>query len=46
MVKAYSVEVIKTIRQYDAKNIIVVGSKRSDQDVDVAPANPIRGFNN
>ncbi len=46
MVRAYSVEVIKTIRQYDTKNIIVVGSPRWDQDVDVAAANPIRGFNN
>jgi len=46
VVKGYSVEVIKTIRQYDTKNIIVVGSPKWDQDVDVAAADPIRGFDN
>ena len=46
VIKAYSVEVIKTIRQYDTKNIIVVGSPRWDQDVDVAAADPIKGFEN
>jgi len=46
VIKAYSVEVIKTIRQYDSKNIIVVGSPRWDQDVDIAAADPIKGFDN
>ena len=46
IVKNYSVEVIKTIRQYDSKNIIVVGSPRWDQDVDVAATDPIVGFGN
>jgi len=46
VVKGYSLEVIKTIRQYDTKNIIVVGSPKWDQDVDVAAADPIRGFDN
>jgi endoglucanase len=46
IVKNYSVEVIKTIRQYDSKNIIVVGSPRWDQDVDVAATDPIPGFSN
>jgi endoglucanase len=46
VVKNYSVEVIKTIRQYDSKNIIVVGSPRWDQDVDVAAKDPIVGFGN
>jgi endoglucanase len=45
-VKAYSVEVIKSIRQYDAKNIIVVGSPNWDQDVDIAASDPITGFDN
>jgi endoglucanase len=45
-VKNYSVEVIRTIRQYDSKNIIVVGSPRWDQDVDIAAADPIKGFEN
>ena len=46
VVKSYSVEVIKVIRQYDTKNIIVVGSPRWDQDVDVAASDPIKGFEN
>ncbi len=46
VVKSYSTEVIKTIRQYDTKNIIVVGSSKWDQDVDVAAADPITGFGN
>jgi endoglucanase len=46
VVKDYSVEVIKTIRQYDKKNMIVVGSPRWDQDVDVAASDPIREFDN
>lgn len=45
-VKGYSLEVIKTIRQYDTKNVIVVGSPKWDQDVDVAATDPIRGFSN
>ena len=46
VIKAYSVEVIKTIRQYDSKNVIVVGNPRWDQDVDIAAADPIKGFDN
>jgi len=46
VVKSYSVEVIKVIKQYDAKNVIVVGSPRWDQDVDVAALDPIVGFDN
>jgi endoglucanase len=46
VVRNYSVEVIKTIRQYDPSNIIVVGSPRWDQDVNVAAADPIVGFGN
>ena len=45
-VKTYSVEVIKTIRTYDKKNVIVVGSPHWDQDVDSAAADPITGFEN
>jgi endoglucanase len=46
VIKNYSVEVIKTIRKYDSKNLIVVGSPRWDQEVDIAAADPIKGFNN
>lgn len=45
-VKMYAVEVIKEIRKYDTKNLIVVGSTHWDQDVDVAASNPITGYNN
>ena len=46
VVKSYSSEVIKVIRHYDPDNIIVVGSPRWDQDVDVAASDPIKGFKN
>ena len=46
VVKNYSVEVIRTIRRYDSKNIIVIGSPRWDQDVDIAASDPIKGFDN
>lgn len=46
VVKTYSVEVIKIIRKYDSKNIIVIGSPRWDQDVDIAASDPITGFDN
>lgn len=46
VIKSYSIEVIKTIRKYDPKNLIVIGSPRWDQDVDIAAADPIKGFEN
>ncbi len=45
-VKAYSVAVIKAIRQYDQHNIILVGSPRWDQDVHLPAADPILGYSN
>ena len=45
-VKAYALTIIPEIRKYDKKNIIVVGSPHWDQDVDVAAADSITGFNN
>jgi len=45
-VKNYAVQVVTEIRKYDPDNLIVVGSPRWDQDVDVAAANPITGFKN
>jgi len=45
-VKNYAVQVITEIRKYDPDNLIVVGSPHWDQDVDIAAANPITGFNN
>ncbi|OOQ59352.1 glycoside hydrolase family 5 protein [Mucilaginibacter pedocola] len=45
-VKAYALQVIPEIRRYDSKNLIIVGSPHWDQDVDIAAADPIKGFNN
>lgn len=45
-VKAYSEELIKTIRAIDNKNIILVGSPHWDQDVHLAADNPITGYDN
>ena len=45
-VKAYSEEVIKTIRAIDPDNIIMVGSPHWCQDVDIAAANPLKGYSN
>jgi len=45
-VKAYSEEVIKVIRANDPDNIILVGSPHWDQDINLAAANPIKGYDN
>lgn len=45
-VKAYSVELIATIRAIDPYNIILVGSPHWDQDIHLPAADPIRGFDN
>jgi endoglucanase len=45
-VKAYSEEVIKVIRAADPDNIILVGSPKWDQAVDLPAADPIKGYNN
>jgi endoglucanase len=45
-VKAYSEELIKTIRAIDKKNIILVGSPRWDQDIHLPAADPIKGYEN
>jgi endoglucanase len=45
-VKAYSIEIIKTIRAIDPDNIILVGSPHWSQDVHLAADDPIQGFDN
>ena len=45
-VKKYSEEVIKVIRAIDKDNIILVGSPRWDQDIQLPAADPIKGFDN
>ncbi|KAI1699322.1 cellulase (glycosyl hydrolase family 5) domain-containing protein [Ditylenchus destructor] len=42
----YHTAVINAIRQYDKKNIIIVGTPTWSQDVDVASQNPITGQTN
>ena len=46
VVKKYAIEVIKEIRKFDKKNIIVIGSPRWDQDVDLVASDPITGYEN
>jgi endoglucanase len=45
-VKAYSIDLISTIRAIDPANIILVGSPRWDQDINLPAADPIKGYNN
>jgi endoglucanase len=45
-VKAYSIEVIRTIRQHDPDNIILVGNPHWDQDIHLVAEAPIEGFTN
>ena len=45
-IKDYAEEVIKVIRENDANNIILIGSPRWDQEVDLPAADPIKGYDN
>ncbi|MFA7227946.1 MAG: glycoside hydrolase family 5 protein [Melioribacteraceae bacterium] len=45
VIKPYAVEVIKSIRQYDPDNLIVVGNPNWSQDVDVAAKDPVDDVN-
>jgi endoglucanase len=45
-VKPYAEKVIASIRKYDSKNLIVVGTTSWAQDIDIAADNPITGFDN
>ncbi len=45
-VKAYSEEVIKTIRAIDPDNIILVGGRNGTQDIPLPAADPIKGYDN
>ena len=45
-IKAYSIEIIKAIREIDPDNIILVGCPRWDQEIQLVAADPIKGFNN
>ncbi len=45
-VKAYSEELIRTIRAIDPYNIILVGTPHWDQHLHLAAADPLKGFSN
>ena len=45
-VKNYAIQVIQTIRQYDPDNVILVGTPRWCQDVDIASQSPLTGVTN
>jgi endoglucanase len=45
-VKAYAIDLIKSIRAIDTSNIILVGSPHWDQDVHLPAEDPIRGYSN
>jgi len=45
-VKNYALQIIPEIRKHDKENLIVVGTPHWDQDVDIAAADPIKGFDN
>lgn len=45
-VKDYALQIIPIIRKYDKDNLVVVGSPHWDQDVDLAAADPVKGFDN
>jgi endoglucanase len=45
-IKAYSEEIIKTIRAVDPDNIILVGSPHWDQDVHIVADDPVKGYTN
>jgi len=45
-VKTYATEIISVIRKFDAKNIILVGSPRWDQEIMMPANDPIKGYDN
>lgn len=46
VIKPYAQEVIAAIRQIDPDNLIVIGTPRWSQEVDIAANDPITGFKN
>ncbi len=46
VIKPYAEKVIAAIRKIDSDNIIVVGTPKWSQDVDMAAENPIKGYDN
>ena len=46
VIKPYAETMIRTIRQFDPDNLIIVGTQTYSQDLDKVIANPIRGQSN
>jgi len=46
VIKPYAEKVIRAIREIDPDNLIIVGTPRWSQDVDIASKNPITDFSN
>jgi endoglucanase len=46
LLKAYSVRIIESIRRYDDKNLIIVGTPGWSRDVDIVADDPIDGYDN
>jgi len=44
-VKPYAMEIIPIIREFDENNLIVIGTPKWDQDVDIAAKDPIKAEN-
>ena len=45
-IRSYADDIIKTIRKYNKKAIIIVGTPNWSQDVDIAANDPITGYTN
>lgn len=45
-IKKYSVDLISAIRNKDPDNLILIGTPKWSQDVDLVAANPLEGFDN
>ncbi len=45
-IKSYANTIIPAIRKYDSNAVIIVGTPTWSQDVDVAAADPLTGYNN
>ncbi len=45
-IRSYADTVVKTIRKYDKKAVILVGTPTWSQDVDAAAKDPLRGYGN
>jgi len=45
-IKSYAKTILKVIRKYDKKAIVIVGTPTWSQDVDVAAESPLKGYKN